>query len=188
MISRSAQRRFGEALRIGLGTALAEAVYAGIAFWGFAAFLAQQRLIVPLSRAAAGVILTGVGGYFVAWQPRPARPAVPPEHATSALLLGFSVSALNPTLLMTWSAAVAFLYSKGLEATSPLAAVPFGASAGLGVALWIATLVGLLARFDGRLPMAWLAWFVRAMGLGLLGLGVWSIGQLVVWAAGQGAR
>jgi threonine/homoserine/homoserine lactone efflux protein len=98
------------------------------------------------------------------------------------VLLGFTVSALNPTLLVTWSAAVAFLYSKGLDGQSPLAALPFGACAAAGVALWIVSLVALLERYGGRLPRGAMTLVVRVMGLGLVGLGAWSWVQLVEWA------
>jgi threonine/homoserine/homoserine lactone efflux protein len=181
MLSRAAQRRFGEALRIGLGAALAEGIYAGVAFWGFATFLAHDRLIVPISRAATGVVLIGIGTWFVFWRPAEMAPDVR-ERTAGTVVLGFSVAALNPTLLVTWSAAVAFLYSKGLDGQASLVAVPFGACAAAGVALWIACLVALLERYGGRLPHGALTWVVRVMGLGLVGLGVWSCVQFVEWS------
>ncbi|HEV3192845.1 MAG TPA: LysE family transporter, partial [Polyangiaceae bacterium] len=57
-VSRAAHKRFGEALRIGLGAAAAEALYASLAFWGFATVLSRYRLVIPISRGATGVVLT----------------------------------------------------------------------------------------------------------------------------------
>lgn len=179
VLSRAARRRFDEARRIGLGAAIAEGIYAGVAFWGFATFLSKHEGIVPISHASSAVLLAALGARFVFWRPV--------EHtdrrATKAgtALLGFSVSALNPTLLLTWSGAVAFLYSKGLDREPALVAVPFGASAAAGVGGWMVCFVALLQKFEGRLPRAAMTWTVRIMGLVLVGLGTWSGVQLTKW-------
>jgi len=180
-LSRAADKRFGEALRIGLGAAAAEALYAALAFWGFAAFLSQYKLVVPISRAATGVVLTGLGVRFMFW--RLTETTGEPKSGAGTTLLGFSIAALNPTLLLTWSTAVAFLYSKGLglEGQSPIWAIPFGACAGLGVAAWFFCYVRLLRRYGGRVPRSVLERLIRAMGVTLLGLGIWSSVQLVQW-------
>jgi threonine/homoserine/homoserine lactone efflux protein len=185
MLARSAQRRFGEARQIGVGAALAEGVYAALAFWGFATFLARQRLIVPLSRAATGALLLALGGWFIRWRPTERRADIP-ERTAGPLLLGFSVSAVNPTLLVTWSVAVAFLYSKGLAGEPAIVAIAFGASATAGVALWNASLIHLLERYGGRLPKDAMTLVIRVMGLALVGLGLWSCVQLVQWARQPG--
>jgi threonine/homoserine/homoserine lactone efflux protein len=182
MLSRAAQRRFREARRIGFGAALAEGIYAGLAFWGFATFLSRHRLVVPISRAATGVVLIGLGAWFAFWQPAETAQDDKLERTAGTVLLGFTVSAMNPTLLITWSAAVAFLYSKGLEGQASFVAVPFGASAAAGVALWIVCLVRLLEKYGGRLPHGAMTWVVRAMGVGLVGLGAWSCVEFVQWS------
>jgi threonine/homoserine/homoserine lactone efflux protein len=180
-LSRAAEKRFGEALRIGLGAALAEALYAALAFWGFATFLSQYRLVVPISRGATGVVLTGLGVRFMFW--RLAETTGKPKSGAGTTLLGFTISALNPTLLVTWSTAVALLYSKGLGLThqTPLWAIPFGACAGLGVSGWFICYVKLLRRYGGRVPRKVLERLIRAMGVALLGLGIWSSVQLAQW-------
>ena len=107
-VSRAAHDRFDEALRIAAGASIAEGIYAGVAFWGFTTFLARTPLIVPISHGATAIVLTAVGARFVFWRMSEARDAH--ESRAGTLLLGFTVSMLNPTLLLTWSAAVAFLY------------------------------------------------------------------------------
>ncbi|MGD0677953.1 MAG: LysE family transporter [Polyangiaceae bacterium] len=181
MLSRAADRRFGEALRIGLGAALAEGIYAGVAFWGFTTFLARHEFVVPLSRGATMLLLPGIGIWFLFWRPRESAAADAQQPRAGTTLLGFSISALNPTLFVTWSAAVAFLYSKGLGGQPPLVAIPFGVCASAGVAAWITCLVALLRRTEGRLPRAVIIWVVRAMALTLIGLGLWSGVQLIRW-------
>jgi threonine/homoserine/homoserine lactone efflux protein len=178
-LSRAARERFGEALRIGLGAAVAEGIYAGIAFWGFATFLSRYKLVVPASHGATALVLTGLGVRFMGW--RPADRKDERESNAGTLLLGFSVSLLNPTLLLTWSAAVAFLYSKGLEQRSALSAIPFGLFAGLGVAGWFGSLVALMRKYRGKVPRRAMTYGVRTMGFALVGLGIWAGIQLVEW-------
>lgn len=178
-LSRAARERFGEALRIGLGAAVAEGIYAGIAFWGFATFLSRYKLVVPISHGATAAVLTGLGIRFMVWRSTDRKD----EHESNAgtLLLGFSISALNPTLLLTWGAAVAFLYSKGLEQRSPLSAIPFGLCAGLGVAGWFGSLVALMRKYGGKVPRTAMTYVVRTIGLVLAGLGIWAGVQLFDW-------
>ena len=176
-VSRASHGKYGEALRIGLGAAAAEGVYAGIAFWGYTTFLARHAIVVPISHGATALVLVAIGIRFSFWKPPEAKETE--DNKAGSALLGFSVSAINPTLLLSWSAAVAFLYSRGLKEPSPAYAIPFALCAMAGVGAWFVTLTALLRRYQGKVPRTGLKWFVRSMGLVLVGLGVWSGVQLV---------
>jgi threonine/homoserine/homoserine lactone efflux protein len=176
-VSRASRGKYGEALRIGLGAAAAEGVYAGIAFWGYTTFLARHAIVVPISHGATAIVLVAIGVRFAFWKPPDAKET--DANKAGSALLGFSVSAINPTLLLTWSAAVAFLYSRGLNEPSPAYAIPFGLSAAAGIGAWFVTLAALLRRYQGRVPRQGLKWFVRSMGLVLVVLGLWSGVKLV---------
>jgi threonine/homoserine/homoserine lactone efflux protein len=181
VISRATQTRFGEALRIGLGAAVAEGLYAGLSFWGFTTFLGRHAVVVPISHGVTAVVLGALGVRFMFWKADSAPKE--PKSGAGTLFFGFSISAINPTLLLTWSAAVAFLASYGLKGASPLFAVPFGLSAGAGIAAWFALLVGLLRKYQGKVPDRALTWTVRGLGAVLAGLGVVSGARLVRWIA-----
>jgi threonine/homoserine/homoserine lactone efflux protein len=179
VLSRATQSRYGEALRIGLGAAAAEGVYAGLAFWGFTTFLARHAVVVPISHGTTALVLGALGIRFMFWAPE--KGAHEPKSGAGTLLFGFWISAINPTLLLTWSAAVAFLYSKGLKEPSAAYAIPFGACAAAGIAGWFILLVALLAKYRGRLPQAALTWTIRVMGLVLVVLGASSGVQLATF-------
>jgi threonine/homoserine/homoserine lactone efflux protein len=179
VVSRAARRRFDEALHVAFGAAIAEAIYAGFAFWGYTALFAQHPLVKPVSQAVSALVLVVLGVRFAVWSPRERSDRR--ENAAGTTLLGFTVSALNPTLLVTWGAAVAFLYAKGIGGTPGVAAVPFGACAGAGVALWNVVLVRALRKYGGKLPRPVMTWMVRGLGVALVGLGAWSAVQLAVW-------
>jgi threonine/homoserine/homoserine lactone efflux protein len=180
-LSRAASGRFQEALRIGLGAAAAEGIYAGFAYWGFATFLPHHRLVAPISEGATSVLLVVLGTRFVFWHPPPDEKKDPGETKTGTALLGFSISALNPTLLVSWTTVVAFLSSRGTERHSVLLALPFGASAGVGVATWFACLVKLLQRLENKLPVKAFRWTIRTMGVALVVIGVGTGARLVRW-------
>ncbi|MFL5356102.1 LysE family transporter [Archangium sp.] len=171
VFSTSVRKHHGEALRIGLGAALAVALYAAVAFWGFSTFLAKHPVILPVSHALSALVLTVLGVHFARWRPRESEQPGRERHGRG-LLLGFTLTALNPTLLATWTTAVAFLYSRQLVAFSGLLALPFSAAAGAGVACWQMVFVGLLRRYESRFPRHVLTWVVRSMGLVLLAGGV----------------
>ncbi len=68
-VSRAARRQFSEALRIGLGAALAEAMYAGVAFLGYTTLLARHPMLLPVSHGVTAVVLTVLGIRFAVWKP-----------------------------------------------------------------------------------------------------------------------
>jgi threonine/homoserine/homoserine lactone efflux protein len=171
VVARAARKRFGEARRIAIGAALAEGLYAGAAFFGYTFLLGRRAEVVPISRGATALVLLVLGGYFLSWRHRDGKDTR--ENKVGTAILGFTVSAVNPTLLLTWSAAVALLYSKGLRAPAADAA-PFGVCAAGGVAGWFSALVAIMRKYEHRLPDEALTWIVRAMGLMLVGLAAWS--------------
>lgn len=172
--------RFKNALYIGLGCALAEAFYATLAFWGFSTFLTRYPAIVPITRVVAAVILIVLGIVFMRQKPGPEDAAPVVERRGRSFLLGFSITALNPTLIGTWAAAVTVLLSTGLVDSRPSLSVPFGLGVCAGIAAWYALLIELVARFKRRFRRESLNMAVRAMGVVLVGIGLWA-----AWLSGD---
>lgn len=174
VLSRAARGKFGEALRIGAGAAVAEGLYAGASFWSFAALLTRSALLLPIARGATALVLLPLGIYFGFWRSTEKSRADRHESRAGTALLGFTISALNPTLFVTWSAAVGFLFSQRAQSVREWDAFPFGLSAGAGVLLWFFTLVLLLRRYQGKVRDDVLSWVVRGLGVTLFFMGVWS--------------
>jgi threonine/homoserine/homoserine lactone efflux protein len=172
VLSRAASRRFGEAVRIGLGAAVAEGIYAGFAFWGFTSLFSEHPLLVPVSHGVTAMVLVALGIRFMVWSPRTEVTSGPSRAGTA--LLGFSISAFNPTLMVTWGAVVAFFYSSSRSRASALASFFFGSCAALGVGTWFVVLVAVLRKYEGKLPHAVLTWTIRLLGLALALLGALS--------------
>jgi threonine/homoserine/homoserine lactone efflux protein len=177
VVSRGLERRRRSGMLIALGSACAEMGYAFMAFWGLTAVVARYPVVLTVTRLAACGLLALLGLYFVARPPRP-RPVdgagKSPESGRSArsVLLGFSMTIGNPTLIVTWSAAVGIAQTTGLLRMNGRDAFPFAGGAGVGIVLWFALLLWLLGRLHERLRPATMTRLVRAMGVALFLIGI----------------
>jgi threonine/homoserine/homoserine lactone efflux protein len=178
VVSNAANERYAEARRTAYGAAVAEGFYAFLAFWGFATFLARHEIVLPISHGVTGAILLGLGIYFMRFEQKDEEGKGGPRKKGGPFLVGFSVAAVNPTLIASWSAVTTFLYSRQLVPMDGPLAIPFGLFAGLGITLWGRVIVWLLRRFRDHFPRKTLTWVVRGMGVLLLALGVWSLAEL----------
>lgn len=179
VLARGVENRPRSGFGIAAGGAVAEGIYAFLAFWGFTELLARHPVVLPISRGAAAVVLAVLGVGFLCRR-MTSRPA--PERREGwggSFVLGFTITALNPTLIATWTAAVATLFSTGLLRFERLIAIPFGASAVAGIITWFALLLGLVHRFRERFSEQILNKVLKGMGLVLLGLSAWFVVLLV---------
>jgi threonine/homoserine/homoserine lactone efflux protein len=162
-------------LYIAIGSAVAESVYAYLAFWGFSAFLTKYHWIELVSTAAAATILSGLGLRFMlrtSPSERPISTEKPHVGKKRNFVLGFMLTALNPTLIATWTAAVTTVYSLQIVDFDESGALPFSLGAATGIITWFALLLYLLKRFRARVAPAVLDKVVRVMGCFLLVVGI----------------
>lgn len=174
VFGRGIEDRTRSGLYLAAGAAIAESAYAYLAFWGFSAFLARYAFIEPVSRAAAAIILTGLGLHLARKRTDPDAPAPAPDSSVGnkrSFMLGFTITALNPTLIATWTAAVTTVYSLHIVEFDSGGALPFSIGACAGITSWFAILLSLLHRFRARFSAASLARTLRVMGYLLIGLG-----------------
>jgi threonine/homoserine/homoserine lactone efflux protein len=158
------------------GSALAESVYAYLAFWGFGALLASHPWLEPISRGAAAVILIALGLHFMRKRPPDKLSENGSQDHKSGnkrmFVLGITITALNPTLMATWGAAVTTLHSLDFVSFQSNLALPFSIGVFLGITGWFSLLLWLLVRFKGRFERSTVDRIVRVMGLLLTGLGL----------------
>lgn len=180
------QGRGRQAVSLATGGAIAEAAYAYMAFWGLGRVLERYPVVVANSRGVGAIVMIALGAYFML---RKSAAAADPETTTvgrgqkRSFVLGFTITALNPTLIVTWTAAATTLFSTNLLSPSapPL---PFAVGVFGGIVAWFATLVALLRRYRSRIGPSTLDRLVRAVGVGLAGLGLWfAWGAVKYWLA-----
>ncbi|MFI5307986.1 MAG: LysE family transporter [Polyangiales bacterium] len=187
VLGRGLQGRTRSAMLIGAGAAIAEGVYAYLAFWGFSRLLATHAWVEPVSRGLAASILLLLGARLALHRPTVSPSPKPPSPVAEdgrSFLLGLAISGLNPTLMVTWSAAVTALHSLEIVPFSPGHAAPFSIGVGSGIAAWFAVLPTFLLRFQGRLRRATLDVAIRWMGLALLLLGLFFAVRFVAYLRG----
>lgn len=175
VFARGIENRFRSGFAIAVGGALAEGIYACLAFWGFSQLLTRYSFILPASRAVAAGILIALGVIFLRKKPTPKEPPKTREGFGGGFLLGFMICGLNPTLIATWSAASATLFSTGLVSFDPQLALPFGVSAILGIVVWFGLLLFLVHRYRGRFSQRTLDKIIRVMGVFVLAIGLWFL-------------
>lgn len=179
VFGRGIEDRGRSGLYVAMGSAVAESVYAYLAFWGFAAFLTKYKWIEVVSTVAAALILCGLGLRFMTKQ-KPAKraPDAPQPQVGKKrkrnFFLGFMLTALNPTLIATWTAAVTTVYSLDIVNFDERGALPFSLGAATGIVSWFATLLYLLQHFRARASPELLGRVLKVMGgfLLVLGLGI----------------
>ena len=177
VFERALEGRSRSALFVALGSALAESAYAFMAAWGLSGLLAHYPNVLLWSRIVGAAILLGLGVYFIARQPKVATP-VDRAPTSGAFVLGFTITAINPTLIVTWSAAVTALYASGFVSVSPARALPLSLGACAGIVAWFSVLLALVRRYHQRIRRDTIQRIVQATGVLLVGLGVWFVVRL----------
>jgi threonine/homoserine/homoserine lactone efflux protein len=135
----SGQRR--SAFWIALAGALVEGVIAGVIAALLPLVLQYSTSIVRIARISGGVVIFVVGLSLVL---RPQTVTqLETSHKGQSLLAGFLATALNPTLLATWTIAVTALHANGLLDGGFREGPVFGAGVVVGVLAWFLVLVAL---------------------------------------------
>jgi threonine/homoserine/homoserine lactone efflux protein len=175
------------ALRLGLGRVPAESFYCALATFGIVALFDR----FPGARATVGVLGTvvflAVGVWLLVQRSSPGPASTDPPTAAEVRARkwgdwsGFIISMLNPTLLFSWSAIVAFAVSMGGIRPTLFDKVAFPLALGLGIALGYTILVEFLRRHGARVEQAWVHRTIQAMGLVFVGLALWNAASLLGW-------
>ena len=172
---------FRKALAVAVGGALAEGFYAFVAFWGFSNFLAQYATALNASRGVTALILFIIGFFLIRRRaPVEASISTTRNAARNGFLLGFTLSILNPTLILTWMAASNAVFSTHLVSFHAFEALPFSLGVMVGIVGWFSLLLGFVARYRGRFHPEFLDRVIKLMGwLVILGAFVFLVLQIL---------
>lgn len=175
-INRTLDKGFWAGMAGGLGTALADALYAGLAAVGFAAFSAFLAMIDGPLRLVGGLFLIILGVRSVMTRPATKAARVGARDLAGTISATFALTIANPTTILTFAA---------IFAGFGLADLPNAFSAGLvvlgvflGSLAWWLFLSGLVSMLRHRLPPGFARASAYFSGAMLVGFGAIAMGSL----------
>ena len=175
--------RYRDGWVIGLGGGLVEGVYCAIAVHAFSILRDSFTSFAPLAKGIGFFLLLALGLYFIfARQENAEKTGVAepsPANWGGQFFVGVSVAALNPTLLLTWSASVAVLHSITNITLHSYNSVAFPASVVLGIVAWFSILLALLRRFRSQFPLSLHHKVIRSVGVLLVIVSISLAGSTV---------
>ena len=184
VLSKGLEHRNRAGLFIAIGAAVAEAIYAFLAFWGFSSILSRYPVLIPATRLIGCIILILLGIYLAVRAPKSKEAAQTKDKSKVVgvrnILLGFSMTVVNPTLIVTWTAAVGAAHSTGLLAMRPRDALPFSIGVCGGIITWFALMLMLIGRFHKSMQPEKMQKIIKAIGIVLVVLGA-AFGARVLW-------
>ncbi|EEY63454.1 uncharacterized protein PITG_22555 [Phytophthora infestans T30-4] len=177
------QGKYSAGLTIAVGGAISEATYAGIAFWGFGSFLAGAKFLLPVSKVLGAIMFTLIGLVFLKADMKPSLdPDVEASHGKGVrrpqgevlknILMGLTMSGINPALLASYTGAIASVYGTGMLEFTLFLAVVFAMGVCCGVSTWFYLLLSLLKKYKQRLKNHTIDMIMRGLGCFLLTLGL----------------
>ncbi|ETK78856.1 hypothetical protein F441_15500 [Phytophthora nicotianae CJ01A1] len=177
------QGKYTAGLTIAVGGAISEATYAGIAFWGFGSFLAGAKFLLPVSKVLGAIMFTLIGLVFLKADMKPSLdPDVEASHGKGVrrpqgevlknILMGLTMSGINPALLASYTGAIASVYGTGMLEFTLFLAVVFAIGVCCGVSTWFYLLLSLLKKYKQRLKSHTIDLIMRGLGCFLLTLGL----------------
>ncbi len=179
-ISRALERGFWAGVAGGLGTALADAIYACLAAIGFSALTTTLATLAPWLKLAGGLFMLWLG--WKSLRPNPHRPST---HARTNDFRGLSgtiastflLTLTNPVTIFSFAALFAGLGLTDAPGTANALAVVAGVF--LGSLLWWLLLSGGVALAQRRLPEGFSLCVSRMSGVVLMGFGFYALGSLL---------
>ncbi|MCV9910395.1 LysE family translocator [Brucella sp. HL-2] len=177
-INRTLERGFVAGVAGGLGTALADGVYAALAALGFAAFSNVLGMIDMPLRLVGGAFMLWLG--WKSMRPSPPRTAakISARDLIGTTAATFLLTITNPMTILSFAALFAGL---GLASgTGPADAILVVSGVFVGSMLWWSVLSGGVALARHRLPETFAGWVSRLSGVVLIAFGLWAIGSAVL--------
>jgi threonine/homoserine/homoserine lactone efflux protein len=180
VFNKGIEKRYSEGVAIALGAALPEAMYCGLAFFGFEYFLVRYLWLEPVSKLLGAIIMVVLGIMFLISKAQ----SIPKNQVSitvkiggrwvSSFFSGLTIAAINPVLIATWSGVAAIVFSV-LGNLTPFDMIAFSAMVGVGIFAWFGVMLLLMKRFQHNFKPETLAKTVKVFGGLLIALGLWML-------------
>ncbi len=175
LLERGVSGRDHEGRGIALGAALAETIYCALALAGVSELMRRYAIVEIIARAIGVAILFGLGVYFARFEITPPHASPPKKTGGGPFALGFSISAANPVLIITWSGSIATLLSFTRIRFDLAERGMFVAGVFLGMFGWFHVFLWMLRRYRDRITLRAAQWSVRVAGVAMIALALWGV-------------
>lgn len=170
--------KYGKSFALIFGSAIMEMIYCAVALIFIGAILSQGTRIKIFSEAVSFVIFFIIGIYLFKTNPNKRQSVelggISTKEKTQSFLTGFILTALNPTIILTWSAAVAVLLSIDLLVISSyFDVILFTLAAGLGTITGTIIMIFLVHHFRLKFSERVIRFILRIIGIVLIGLSIY---------------
>jgi threonine/homoserine/homoserine lactone efflux protein len=185
VVRKGVREEYDEGAALALGASVPEAIYCGMALVGFDFLFMNYPAVESASKVLGGLLMVVMGSTFILMRPKAqdAEALVPRKNRKAApFMTGFTVSALNPTLILTWSGVSAVLYAS-LGVFSDLEKIVFPVAVGAGNFLWFAVMLSMMQRHRGRFGQQGITRAMKGIGAAILLFGVWILVKSVLEAS-----
>ncbi|KJF72567.1 LysE family translocator [Agrobacterium arsenijevicii] len=178
-INRTLERGFWAGVSGGLGTALADAVYASLAAIGFATFAATLSIIDAPLKISGGLFMLWLGWKSLAPSPVKQAAQVNARNLFGTIAATFFLTITNPMTILAFAGIFAGLGLAEVPGATNAAIVVVGVFA--GSLLWWFALSGGIALARQRLPESFARWVARLSGGVLILFGFYALGS-IAWS------
>jgi putative LysE/RhtB family amino acid efflux pump len=177
-INRTLERGFAAGVAGGLGTGVADALYAALAAFGFAAFSAALSLIDAPMRVLGGLFMLWLGVKGLRARPADRAASVGRRDLLGTIAATFALTTVSPATIIAFAAMFAGL---GLAETSGWAsALVVTLGVFLGSMLWWVVLSGGVAFAGRRLPPGFARTVSLLSGVTLILFGIYALGSVAL--------
>jgi threonine/homoserine/homoserine lactone efflux protein len=181
VLDRGLARREAEAVCTAVGGAAAETLYCAAAMGGMGTLWTSDAGLGIIGKTLSALVLAVVGVSLWRKSSRHGAPSVRagPRDVTGrlrSLRAGFMVSALNPTLLVSWSTVAVLLRAQGVAPNSLWGIAAFACGVFSGIVLWFVVLARVACKMGAKLGDGIQRPAVRVAALLLIACGLVSLG------------
>ncbi len=179
LLERGVSGRDREGRGMAFGAAVAETAYCGLAMAGVSELMKRYAVVDTIAHVVGIGVLLALGAHFARF-----TTSLPPSDGTLAeaelasggrgVVLGFTISAANPVLIITWSGAIATLLSFAHLRFDLAERSVFVAAVFVGMFSWFHLFLWMLRRYRDRITLRAAQWTVRFAGWVMIGLALWG--------------
>jgi threonine/homoserine/homoserine lactone efflux protein len=177
LLERGVSGRDREGRGIALGAAVAETAYCALAMAGVSELMKRYAIVDTIAHVVGIGVLLALGVHFARFTttslPNDGEPVESVPHG-KGVVLGFTVSAANPVLIITWSGSIATLLSFAHLRFDLAERGVFVAAVFVGMFSWFHLFLWMLRRYRDRITLRAAQWTVRLAGWVMIGLALWG--------------